>query len=200
MVTEEMVTAGALALAKRNQAKSHEPFMSIARAVIEAALPAAEPVVFRPSYQQIKDTVQANVNRMHSAGESHLMMARWLSADLGKLYPQPAPSVAVNAAWAAKAAVLRSRGKNNTLHDINQAADYLDAAALSAQVQDVAEYEYRLVTKEGREYARLNATTDEEAQAINDNNFAGRLKVERRVVPEWEAVAAPAKQDSKNEG
>ncbi|MNL42775.1 hypothetical protein D3C87_1652530 [compost metagenome] len=59
----------------------------------------------------------------------------------------------------------------------------------------MSKYEYRLVTKEGREYAQLNATTDEEAQAINDNNFAGRLKVERRVVPEWEAVAAPAKQE-----
>lgn len=106
MITEEMVKAGALRLAKRNQASSYEPFMGIARAVLEAAL--------------------------------------------------------------------------------------------SAQVQDVAEYEYRLVTKEGREYARLNATTDEEAQAINDNNFAGRLKVERRVVPEWEAVAAPAKQESTN--
>lgn len=35
-------------------------------------------------------------------------------------------------AWKAKAAVLRARGKNNTLHDIEQAADYLDAAALSA--------------------------------------------------------------------
>lgn len=69
-------------------------------------------------------------------------------------------------------------------------------SALSAQVQDVAGYEYRLVTKEGREYARLKATTDEEAQTINDNNFAGRLKVERRVVPEWEVVAAPAKQES----
>jgi hypothetical protein len=31
--------------------------------------------------------------------------------------------------WVAKAAVLRSRGQNNTLHDIEQAADYLDAAA-----------------------------------------------------------------------
>lgn len=66
-------------------------------AAIEAVLSTVEPVVFRPSYQQIKDTVQANINRMHSAGESHLMMARWLSADLDKLYPQPAPSVAVKA-------------------------------------------------------------------------------------------------------
>jgi hypothetical protein len=32
-------------------------------------------------------------------------------------------------AWKAKAAVLRMRGKNNSLHDINQAADYLDQAA-----------------------------------------------------------------------
>ena len=63
----------------------------------EAALSTdAEPVAYRPSYQQIKDAVQANINRMHDAGESHLMMARWLSSDLDKLYPpQTAPSVAV---------------------------------------------------------------------------------------------------------
>ncbi|MCL6653537.1 hypothetical protein A6R70_14695 [Agrobacterium rubi] len=64
--------------------------------------------------------------------------------------------------------------------------------ALSAQVQDVAEYEYRLLTAEGREYARLSAKTDDEAHKINDGNFAGRLTVQRRVVPEWEVVAAPA--------
>lgn len=33
------------------------------------------------------------------------------------------------AAWSMKAGVLRSRGKNNSLHDIMQAADYLDEAA-----------------------------------------------------------------------
>jgi hypothetical protein len=44
-------------------------------------------VVYRPTYQQIKDTVTANIRRMQEAGESHLMMARWLSADLDKLYP-----------------------------------------------------------------------------------------------------------------
>jgi hypothetical protein len=43
-------------------------------------------------------------------------------------YPSPLSHL-VGEAWAAKAAVLRARGKNNTLHDINQAADYLDAAA-----------------------------------------------------------------------
>lgn len=45
----------------------------------------------------------------------------------------PAPEMnLVGDAWVAKAAVLRARGKNNTLHDINQAADYLDAAAAMA--------------------------------------------------------------------
>lgn len=40
--------------------------------------------------------------------------------------------------WTAKAAVLRARGKNNTLHDIMQAADYLDAAAaLSAPAPSI---------------------------------------------------------------
>lgn len=42
MVTEEAVTAGALALAKRNNASSHEPFMGISRAVLEAAISASE--------------------------------------------------------------------------------------------------------------------------------------------------------------
>lgn len=42
----------------------------------------------------------------------------------------PAPQTkTMGEAWAAKATVLRARGKNNTLHDINQAADYLEAAA-----------------------------------------------------------------------
>lgn len=38
-----------------------------------------------------------------------------------------------NAAWLAKAAVLRSRGRGNTVHDINQAADYLESAAAITQ-------------------------------------------------------------------
>ncbi len=57
---------------------------------VPAAAVVGEPVA-RPTYQQVKDTVQANINRMHQAGESHLMMARWLSADLDKLYPAPCP-------------------------------------------------------------------------------------------------------------
>jgi hypothetical protein len=50
-------------------------------------------------------------------------------------HPAPTPPVAVpvseetRGAWRAKAALLRSRGKKNTLHDIEQAADYLDAAS-----------------------------------------------------------------------
>lgn len=74
---------------------------------------------------------------------------KMLLAALSAAEPQPAPSVAVKAAWAVKAAVLRSRGKNNTLYDINQAADYLDDAALSAQAQDVAVTDgWQLVPKE----------------------------------------------------
>lgn len=75
---------------------------------------------------------------------------------------------------------------------LRMALDHFALSALSAQVQDVAEYEYRLLTAEGREYARLNAKADEEAHKINDGNFAGRLTVQRRVVPEWEVIAAPA--------
>jgi hypothetical protein len=37
------------------------------------------------------------------------------------------------ASWKAKAAVLRSRGQNNSLHDIQQAADYLEQAADALQ-------------------------------------------------------------------
>ena len=67
-----------------------EGVVDAALSVQPAAAVVGEPVA-RPTYQQVKDTVQANINRMHQAGESHLMMARWLSADLDKLYPAPCP-------------------------------------------------------------------------------------------------------------
>lgn len=43
------------------------------------------------------------------------------------------PSITEITAWSAKASVLRERGKNQSLHDINQAADYLESAVLFAQ-------------------------------------------------------------------
>lgn len=103
-----------------------------------------------------------------------------------------APAVAVNTVYAkAEKAYAAEYHKNGVFEDALKAAL---TSALSAQVQDVAGtvYEYRLLTAEGREYARLNAKTDDEAHNINDGNFAGRLTVQRRVVPDWEVVAAPA--------
>lgn len=125
MVTDEMVEKAANAIAEKRgyawpgtfDAEEIKIGRENMRAALEAALSAAEPVSFEGQ--------NYNCPCVHPSqcDESCL---------------KPAPSVAAKAAWVAKAAVLRSRGKNNTLHDINQAADYLDAAALSAQVQDVA--------------------------------------------------------------
>jgi hypothetical protein len=102
----------------------------LADKLYEAALSAAEPVC----------TVAVIGAGGHRWLVPHPPAALETIAVGTKLYAAPlAPSVAKKVAWAAKAAVLRSRGRNNTLHDINQAADYLDAAAaLSAQVHDVA--------------------------------------------------------------
>lgn len=120
---------------------------------------------------------------------------------------KPAPSVAAKAAWVAKAAVLRSRGKNNTLHDINQAADYLDAAALSAQVQNLAAksladayqkyldasglYNERLAISKTKALGTMRV--DEEYRAIDEARRAfDKLAVD---IAKSALPAAPAKQE-----
>jgi len=172
-------------------------------AALEAALSTdAEPVAYRPSYQQIKDTVQSNINRMHSAGESHLMMARWLSADLDKLYPpQPAPSVAVKALEDAvrkelegidKEETYDSKGWWETSTGSSFGAEKLNAvlllirSALSAQVQDVAELS-------PADYMRRHdaAIAAYEANTPSDYRYSA-LALRKAVDAAFEVAAAPA--------
>lgn len=85
------------------------------------------------------------------------------------------------AAFSAKAAVLRERGKNNTLHDIEQAADYLDAAvrrlaALSAPPAGVVKPLSKIdVLREwfggdryARDYEYIDANFGRQAQQVAD--------------------------------
>lgn len=61
--------------------------------------------------------------------ESNCIRAAWMRAYSGHTAYDETELVTLAVAWAAKAAVLKSRGKANSLHDIMQAAEYLETAA-----------------------------------------------------------------------
>jgi len=52
-----------------------------------------EEMAARPTYQQIIDLVQSCVRRMQDAGESHRMMAKWISEGLNAAISASLPSI-----------------------------------------------------------------------------------------------------------
>ncbi|WP_223566886.1 hypothetical protein [Agrobacterium tumefaciens] len=165
MVTDEMVSKEAVAMclkggfdpyeAMPNDGPRWKYYVDGARAALEAALSAAEPVAWRYSFKGGKWTVQKNKPNWFKEGMPDVEIEPLFIASSTQ---QPAPSVAVKAltdedilagikdqrfGYVVQDGKLTVGTDRRIGIDLKEFAVFLSRSALSAQVQDVAEERYR---------------------------------------------------------